>query len=77
MLNILKQGLTNLRFEVKNVTSLEVIDHYQLITAFDAIDDQVYLDRVLKEIAKYDGYIEKFAGYAGLAVKVRTGIAND
>jgi len=46
-----KQGLTNLRFEVKDVTSLEIIDHFQLITAFDAIHDQVYPDRVLKEIA--------------------------
>jgi len=46
-----KQGLTNLRFEIKDVTSLEVIDHFQLITAFDAIHDQVYPDRVLKEMA--------------------------
>jgi len=46
-----KQGLTNLRFEVKDVTSLEITDHFQLITAFDAIHDQVYPDRVLKEIA--------------------------
>ena len=46
-----KQGLTNLHFEVKDVTSLEIIDRFQLITAFDAIHDQVYPDRVLKEIA--------------------------
>jgi ubiquinone/menaquinone biosynthesis C-methylase UbiE len=46
-----KQGLTNLRFEVKDVTSLGITDHFQLITAFDAIHDQVYPDRVLKEIA--------------------------
>jgi len=46
-----KQGLINLRFEVKDVTSLEITDHFQLITAFDAIHDQVYPDRVLKEIA--------------------------
>ena len=46
-----KQNLTNLRFEVKDVTALDVIDHFQLITAFDAIHDQVYPDRVLKEIA--------------------------
>ncbi len=45
------QGLTNLRFEVKDVTSLEITDHFQLISAFDAIHDQVYPDRVLKEIA--------------------------
>jgi ubiquinone/menaquinone biosynthesis C-methylase UbiE len=46
-----QQGLTNLRFEVKDVTSLEISDHFQLITAFDAIHDQVNPDRVLKEIA--------------------------
>ena len=46
-----KQGLTNLRFEVIDVTSLEITDHFQLITAFDAIHDQVYPDRVLKGIA--------------------------
>lgn len=46
-----KQGLTNLRFEVKDVTSLGILNHFQLITAFDAIHDQVYPDRVLKEIA--------------------------
>ena len=46
-----KQGLTNLRFEVKDVTSLDITNHFQLITAFDAIHDQVYPDRVLKEIA--------------------------
>jgi ubiquinone/menaquinone biosynthesis C-methylase UbiE len=47
-----KQGLTNLRFEVKDVTSLESTDYFQLITAFDAIHDQVYPDRVLKEIER-------------------------
>jgi len=46
-----KQGLTNLQFEVKDVTSLKISDHFQLITAFDAIHDQVYPARVLKEIA--------------------------
>jgi ubiquinone/menaquinone biosynthesis C-methylase UbiE len=46
-----EQDLTNLRFEVKDVTALDVTDHFQLITAFDAIHDQVYPDKVLKEIA--------------------------
>jgi ubiquinone/menaquinone biosynthesis C-methylase UbiE len=46
-----ERDLTNLRFEVKDVTALDVRDRFQLITAFDAIHDQVYPDKVLKEIA--------------------------
>ncbi|MCH7554198.1 MAG: class I SAM-dependent methyltransferase [Chloroflexi bacterium] len=44
-------GLTNLRFEVKDVTNLGVTSRFDLITAFDAIHDQAYPRKVLKGIA--------------------------
>jgi ubiquinone/menaquinone biosynthesis C-methylase UbiE len=44
-------GLTNAQFEVRNVTSLEMHDRFDLITAFDAIHDQAQPTRVLKGIA--------------------------
>ena len=47
-----EKGLTNLRFEVRDVTALDAFEQYQLITAFDAIHDQVQPDKVLQEIAK-------------------------
>jgi ubiquinone/menaquinone biosynthesis C-methylase UbiE len=47
-----KQGLTNVRFEVRDVTALKAFEQYKLITAFDAIHDQAKPDKVLQEIAK-------------------------
>jgi 2-polyprenyl-3-methyl-5-hydroxy-6-metoxy-1,4-benzoquinol methylase len=47
-----RQGLANVRFEVKDVTALGSFDQYQLITAFDAIHDQVKPAEVLREISK-------------------------
>jgi len=47
-----RKGLTNLKFEIKDVTALGASEQYQLITAFDAIHDQVQPDKVLQEIAK-------------------------
>jgi SAM-dependent methyltransferase len=47
-----QNGLTNLRFEVRDVTALDAFEQYKLITAFDAIHDQVQPARVLQEIAK-------------------------
>jgi 2-polyprenyl-3-methyl-5-hydroxy-6-metoxy-1,4-benzoquinol methylase len=47
-----QQGLTNVRFEVRDVTALNAFEQYQLITAFDAIHDQVRPAEVLQEIAK-------------------------
>jgi len=47
-----RKGLTNLKFEIKDVTALGASEQYQLITAFDAIHDQVKPDKVLQEIAK-------------------------
>ncbi|MFQ5508273.1 MAG: class I SAM-dependent methyltransferase [Leptospirillia bacterium] len=44
--------LTNIRFEVRDVTTLESPVQYDLITAFDAIHDQARPDRVLKGIAR-------------------------
>jgi len=47
-----RDGLTNLKFEIKDVTALCASEQYRLITAFDAIHDQVQPDKVLQEIAK-------------------------
>ncbi|MBI2912441.1 MAG: class I SAM-dependent methyltransferase [Chloroflexi bacterium] len=45
-------GLTNARFEVKDVSTLNDRASYDLITAFDAIHDQAQPTRVLKAIAE-------------------------
>jgi 2-polyprenyl-3-methyl-5-hydroxy-6-metoxy-1,4-benzoquinol methylase len=47
-----QQGLTNVRFEIRDVTALDSTDKFKLITAFDAIHDQAKPDKVLQEIAK-------------------------
>lgn len=47
-----QNGLTNLRFEVRDATALGAFEKYQLTTAFDAIHDQVQPAKVLEEIAK-------------------------
>jgi 2-polyprenyl-3-methyl-5-hydroxy-6-metoxy-1,4-benzoquinol methylase len=46
------QGLTNARFEVKDVAALDGTEQYDLITAFDTIHDQAKPARVLQGIAK-------------------------
>jgi SAM-dependent methyltransferase len=43
-------NLTNAKFEVKDVTTLNELEKYDLITAFDTIHDQAQPTRVLKEI---------------------------
>jgi len=45
-------GLANTRFEVRDVSRLDAPDHYDFITAFDAIHDQARPAAVLKAIAK-------------------------
>lgn len=45
-------GLTNARFEVKDVSLLDITEQYDLITAFDAIHDQARPTQVLKAIAQ-------------------------
>ncbi len=45
-------GLSNVRFEEKDVSSLPDHDLFDLITAFDAIHDQAKPDKVLEGIAK-------------------------
>ena len=47
-----EKGRTNLRFDVKDVTRLGESEQYDLITAFDAIHDQVSPDLVLDSIAQ-------------------------
>jgi len=44
--------LINVRFEEKDVTTLQEDSQYDLVTAFDAIHDQVSPDRVLAGIAR-------------------------
>jgi ubiquinone/menaquinone biosynthesis C-methylase UbiE len=44
-------GLTNARFEVRDVTALDVHNRFDLITAFDAIHDQAHPAQVLAGIA--------------------------
>jgi len=44
-------GLTNVRFEVRDVSNLGEQERFDLITAFDAIHDQAKPDVVLREIA--------------------------
>jgi SAM-dependent methyltransferase len=44
-------GLTNARFEQKDVASLVGQGRFDFVTTFDAVHDQAYPDRVLKGIA--------------------------
>jgi 2-polyprenyl-3-methyl-5-hydroxy-6-metoxy-1,4-benzoquinol methylase len=46
-----QRGISNLRFEIKDVTALDASLQYDLITAFDAIHDQAHPDKVLQGIA--------------------------
>ncbi len=43
-------GLTNVQFQVNDVTDLQEAERYDLITTFDAIHDQAHPDRVLRNI---------------------------
>lgn len=45
-----QMGLTNVKFEVRNVASINEHGKYDLITAFDVIHDQAQPAKVLKEI---------------------------
>ena len=45
-------GLTNTRFEARDVSGLDIPDHYDFITAFDSIHDQARPAEVLKAIEK-------------------------
>ena len=46
------QGLTNVRFEIKDAATLDEKEHYDLITTFDAIHDQAKPAAVLEGIAR-------------------------
>jgi len=46
-----KRGLTNITFEPADLTTFEMPQQYDLITAFDAIHDQARPDRVLASVA--------------------------
>ncbi|MFQ5508274.1 MAG: class I SAM-dependent methyltransferase [Leptospirillia bacterium] len=45
-------GLANVTFEVRDVASIDDVERFDLITAFDAIHDQARPDRVLEGIAR-------------------------
>jgi 2-polyprenyl-3-methyl-5-hydroxy-6-metoxy-1,4-benzoquinol methylase len=47
-----QHGLTNIRFEIKDVTHLDVEAQYDFITTFDAVHDQARPDNVLAGIAR-------------------------
>jgi 2-polyprenyl-3-methyl-5-hydroxy-6-metoxy-1,4-benzoquinol methylase len=47
-----RMGLTNARFEIKDVAALDVKEAYDLITVFDAIHDQVKPREVLARIKR-------------------------
>ncbi len=49
-MNAEQSGLSNVHFEVKDVTNLEETGQFDLITAFDAIHDQAKPARVLNNI---------------------------
>jgi len=44
-------GLANARFEMRDVATIDAVEAYDLVTAFDAIHDQVRPREVLKRIA--------------------------
>ncbi|GAB2982187.1 class I SAM-dependent methyltransferase [Nocardioides montaniterrae] len=45
-------GLTNARFEIRDVAALGEVAAYDVVTAFDAIHDQAFPDRVLAGVAE-------------------------
>jgi 2-polyprenyl-3-methyl-5-hydroxy-6-metoxy-1,4-benzoquinol methylase len=45
-----RRGLTNAGFERHDVADMDIVDAYDVITAFDTIHDQAHPDRVLKNI---------------------------
>jgi 2-polyprenyl-3-methyl-5-hydroxy-6-metoxy-1,4-benzoquinol methylase len=45
-----ERGLANVRFAAKDVATIDAVEQYDLITAFDAIHDQAQPARVLKNI---------------------------
>ncbi|HEU0184971.1 MAG TPA: methyltransferase domain-containing protein [Blastocatellia bacterium] len=47
-----RQGLSNIRFEARDVARIDEPAHYGLVTAFDAIHDQAAPREVLKAIAR-------------------------
>ncbi|MBE9227174.1 methyltransferase domain-containing protein [Phormidium sp. LEGE 05292] len=47
-----QKGLTNVRFQIKDVATFDESDRYHLITTFDAIHDQARPDLVLQNIQK-------------------------
>jgi 2-polyprenyl-3-methyl-5-hydroxy-6-metoxy-1,4-benzoquinol methylase len=47
-----RMGLSNVRFEVKDVAEIDTPGAYDLVTAFDAIHDQIKPREVLRRIAK-------------------------
>src|SRR6185295_17392614 len=47
-----EQGLTNVRFEDRDIANWDASAEFDLVTAFDSIHDQAHPDRVLANIAR-------------------------
>jgi SAM-dependent methyltransferase len=50
--DVKQMGLTNLQFAAQDATNFDEVDRYDLICTFDAIHDQAYPGRVLRNIAR-------------------------
>ena len=46
----MKRGVTNVTFQVQDVSEMNMTDAFDLITAFDVIHDQAKPDQVLREV---------------------------
>lgn len=67
-------GLSNARFEVRDVAALGEIAAYDVVTAFDAIHDQAFPDRVLAGIARA---LRPGGTFLMVDIKAETGVENN
>ncbi|WP_408897814.1 class I SAM-dependent methyltransferase [Nocardioides sp. R1-1] len=67
-------GLTNAVFEVRDVAALDVEAAYDVVTAFDAIHDQAFPDRVLAGIATA---LRPGGTFLMVDIKAETGVENN
>jgi hypothetical protein len=63
-------GLTNVKFEVKDVASINEYEKYDLITAFDVIHNQAQPAKVLKETTIFQ--VTKKEGPEGFEIRTST-----
>lgn len=67
-------GLTNASFEVRDVASLGAEAAYDVVTAFDAIHDQAFPDRVLAGIARA---LRPDGTFLMVDIKAESGVENN